>query len=367
MSRTTHSDTQRQGELFAAKLSLSTPSPYPVSPYVAMAILQKAIRRGEAETALRAAATLLDQEPARLWRRLAGICFEDIGLGSLETISGVIFAIGARERRRQFGDDWSAAAAFIVSMCAAPKDRGADDLLITVSNHPEMKTARTELRRELPDKQLMRIGGWGAVLNRASAIVNLVEQSRYGRPDGNLVQVSPTAIWSVLSRAGCAPDLIEVCKAGHRKTGETLPMLVALLAQNEPCGSLAPVEHADDPDLTETVLLPNGVPAYAYDMFSREGLAVFDRFLKSRCETARMLTDAIGPAQRRKVLGGLLFRVESGLVRRRRQAVISLKLKTLADEGFTSWVPFDAVSAAKALRADLPLLHDLRARAVLRN
>ena len=40
-----------------------------VSPWVAMSLLQKAIRRGRKDLALRAAATLLKGSPERLWRR----------------------------------------------------------------------------------------------------------------------------------------------------------------------------------------------------------------------------------------------------------------------------------------------------------
>ena len=366
MTDTRQVHSPRQGELFAANLSPKTPRSYPVSSYVAMAILQKAIRRNEPKIALRAGATLLDQEPPRLWRRLSGICFEDIGLGSLETVSGIMSVIGARERKRQYGDDWSAAQAFTLSMCSAAKDRGADDLLITVTNHPAMKSARAEMRRETPDRQLMRIGERGALLNRGLAVVNVMEQNRYGRPSGKSAYVSPNAIWSALARAGCDADLIETCKAGHRKTGETLPMLVALLAQNEP-GECGPSTcGVDDSELTETVILPNGVPSYAYDMFSREGLLVLDRFLKTRCETSRLLADTFGPAQRRKVLGGLLFRTESGLVRRRRQAMISLKLKSLADSGFTTVETFNPAGAAEILKRDLPVLNDLRRDAITR-
>src|SRR6476469_3520090 len=44
-------------------------NPIRVSPWVAMALLQKAIRRGRTDFALQAAATLLLDAPDRLWRR----------------------------------------------------------------------------------------------------------------------------------------------------------------------------------------------------------------------------------------------------------------------------------------------------------
>ena len=45
-------------------------SPLKVSPWIAMSLLQKAIRRGKERLALRAAATLLRDAPDRLWRRV---------------------------------------------------------------------------------------------------------------------------------------------------------------------------------------------------------------------------------------------------------------------------------------------------------
>ena len=50
------------------------PNPVPASPWLAMSLLQKAIRRGQEGLALRAAATLLKDPSERLWRRLGCIC-----------------------------------------------------------------------------------------------------------------------------------------------------------------------------------------------------------------------------------------------------------------------------------------------------
>jgi hypothetical protein len=43
--------------------------PLNISPWLAMSLLQKAVRRGHAALARRAAATLLRDSPDRLWRR----------------------------------------------------------------------------------------------------------------------------------------------------------------------------------------------------------------------------------------------------------------------------------------------------------
>ena len=48
-------------------------TPLPISPWMAMSLMQKAVRRGETVRALGAAATLLIDAPDKLWRRLAGI------------------------------------------------------------------------------------------------------------------------------------------------------------------------------------------------------------------------------------------------------------------------------------------------------
>src|SRR5688500_741851 len=45
-------------------------NPLNVSPWLAMSLMQKAIRRDRADLALRAAATLLQVSPDRFWRRL---------------------------------------------------------------------------------------------------------------------------------------------------------------------------------------------------------------------------------------------------------------------------------------------------------
>jgi hypothetical protein len=62
------------------------PSPLKISPWLAMSLLQKAIRRGESQLGQHAAATLLLIAPDRLWRRCGAAAFEEIGVESVGSI-----------------------------------------------------------------------------------------------------------------------------------------------------------------------------------------------------------------------------------------------------------------------------------------
>jgi replication-associated recombination protein RarA len=76
-------------QLFDALSNFQAPpsDPLNVSAWVAMSLLQKAIRRGEERLALQAAATLLRDAPDRLWRRSGCIAFEDIGVADFNTVA----------------------------------------------------------------------------------------------------------------------------------------------------------------------------------------------------------------------------------------------------------------------------------------
>ncbi len=73
--------------------------PLKVSPWIAMSLLQKAIRRLEVRLALRAAATLLRVSPERLWRRSGCITFEDVGVADLDTVDIVTAALAGKRFR----------------------------------------------------------------------------------------------------------------------------------------------------------------------------------------------------------------------------------------------------------------------------
>ncbi len=77
------------------------PAPLKISPWLAMSLLQKAIRRGESELAQHAAATLLLIAPDRLWQRCGAAAFEEIGVADLQTVSLVtaVLSVATLNRR----------------------------------------------------------------------------------------------------------------------------------------------------------------------------------------------------------------------------------------------------------------------------
>jgi replication-associated recombination protein RarA len=73
---------------------------------------------------------LLIGAPDKLWRRLACIAFEDIGLGDLDTVALATAAMSGKRFRSELGGEWTTASFFVSHMSDATKCRAADDLLV---------------------------------------------------------------------------------------------------------------------------------------------------------------------------------------------------------------------------------------------
>jgi hypothetical protein len=139
------------------------PAPLNISPWVAMSLLQKAIRRGESELAQQAAATLLLIAPDRLWRRCGAAAFEEVGVADLQTVSLVTAALAGKRYRATIGGEWKAASFIVDRMTKVPKCRAADDLLLTADSHPHYQRARADLATKTT-AELIRIATGEAAL-----------------------------------------------------------------------------------------------------------------------------------------------------------------------------------------------------------
>ena len=85
--------------------------------WIALSLLQKAIRRGDLLQALRAASYLYQIDYRLLWRRLVVIGWEDIGVGNPDLCFTVTAAAGSKRWRDANGGDWHYAAYMTSAMC----------------------------------------------------------------------------------------------------------------------------------------------------------------------------------------------------------------------------------------------------------
>jgi hypothetical protein len=143
--------------------------PLDISPWLAMSLMQKAIRRGREEIALRAAATLLRASPDRLWRRCRITAFEDIGVADLIIVAEVTAALAGRTYRARIGGEWPVAASIVSKMARARKCRAADDLLTAAEGHPALESARQHLWQPSPPELMQIAVGTGPLPERAIA------------------------------------------------------------------------------------------------------------------------------------------------------------------------------------------------------
>lgn len=331
-------------------------TPLRISPWLAMSLLQKAIRRGESEWAQRAAATLLLIAPERLWRRCGAAAFEEIGVADFEAVSLVTAALAGKRYRATVGGEWKVASFVVGRMVRAPKCRASDDLLLVADSHPHYKNARAALA-EKASVDLLRIAtGEAALPVRALAAWYAVgthpRQTKHLSPR----QGEASTFFDGLCEAGLPHTAVEVAREGFRKIGGPLCPLVALLC---PLALTALSTLEDDELLPEE--LAGVVPGWAVDIYTREGRQALGAFLQSNCKTARWVLDHIRPGQRVNFLGTVVFRAEGGLVRKRFRWPAGDKLRRLVDIECHGPSCLDATEILQLMRNDIGLLNAERA------
>lgn len=340
----------------AARPHIARFEPLPITPWIAMSLMQKAIRRGRTQLALRAAATLLVNAPDRLWRRCGGIAFEDIGVADPETVGLVTAALGGKRVRAALGGEWSVASLIVEAMASARKCRSADDLLMSVELHPTVAEAR-RAQAELSTDQLRRIVLSPASLHEhALALWYMLGTNR--RPSRHLAtrRGEPAFVFDVLDELGTPMTVVEIAREGFRRTREVLCPLVALVMIE---GKPDETTVQDDEALPEVMLGP--VPSWALDTYTREGRAALSRFVRSKSDTARWLRDHVPQARRMDFLGDVLFRVEGQITTRRLCWSLGDQLRRLVDLECRGATSAEATEVLALMRADIPHLNRVRA------
>ena len=330
------------------------PRPLDVSPWLAMSILQKAIRRGREDLALNAATTLLRDAPDKLWRRIGCIAFEDVGVANLEAVGLTTAALAGKQARAALGGDWAVASCVVAELCRLPKCRAADDLVMVCELHPAHAEARVELPL-LTTRELIAIAtGQGAVDKRALALWYALGTDR--RPSALVIRPGePRLVFDSLCEAGWPHSIVEVAREGFRRIGEILCPLVAVLSR-EP---REPSQVQSDELPPETMI--GSVPGWAMDVHTRLGRAAFARFLETDAPSARWVRSNIQPARRVPFFGNIVFRVESGLVANRLRWPLGNELRRQADLECSYPDTSDDSEILELTRADLPLLDQARA------
>jgi hypothetical protein len=331
------------------------PEPLEISSWIAMSAMQKAIRRGRTELALRAAATLLQQSPERLWRRLACIAFEDVGLGNPDLVALTTAAMGGKRVRASLGGEWTVASYLTSRMAEATKCRGADDLLLFAENHPGFESHRLRLGFSVTQDLLRIVTSTEPLAVRALAAWFLLGTDRRPTPrlarrHGDLISLF-TALREILP-----PDLVEIAREGHRRSGEVLPIFMALLA---PYQSRLTAGVQDDEMPSEMMAGP--VPGWCVDLYSRPGRAALAKLIEGSTETARWVRAHIPPRQRVALLGTIVFRLEGQCVRRRLRWSVADELRRATDYECNGRHCRDASEILRLARADLGELNVIRA------
>lgn len=333
--------------------TLPPPSPLDISPWVAMSLLQKALRRGRADLARQAAVTLLRDSPARLWRRLGSIAFEDIGLGSLPTVGLTTAALTGKRFRQSLGGEWAVASVVVDALAEARKSRATDDLFMALEWLPELAEAKCEMARESNPRLRLIALTTKSLHRRALALLFLLGTDR---PGGKLPvrRGEPGLAFDLLDELGVAPTTLAICREGHRKTGEALPPLLALLALENGLRQ----GTTNDPMPPEVMI--GGAPSWAFDMFTREGKIALSRLLATTAGIADFARTAVPKTQQVGFLGQVLFRVEGGVLANRVGGDLSDRLHAQLMFETLGVDPGHAVQALDLMRGDIRILNRIR-------
>ncbi len=267
--------------------------------------LQKAIRRGDEDIALRIGYTLWLTDRQRFWRRLHITALEDVGVADINALIQTLVATANPYWRKKMGD--ARTGLYLIRLlCRSVKIRIADSLFIQAERSSVYATLRQELASCSSDKCINIITDTSAPLvKRSLALWFLAGTKKY--PSDHLpIKVGDTdEIIATLSSLDVPSDLTQACIGVMSRTTWPLAIMTPLIWQSvEKEKQNITVKHETMPPPEQI----EGIPLYAMDMFTRSGQTSFRQWQKAVPDLRYFSI---------KQIGMTLFYTESHLVDRR--------------------------------------------------
>ncbi len=294
------------------------PSPLPrrmrVDRWIASSAMQKAIRRGETEIALRAGYAYWSVDAGSFWRRLPIVAAEDIGVGDWELV-GHVQSTASNPAWRETHGDWRTASFLIGRMSDASKERSAAALVQATLSHPGWAEPCVRLSGCRDDELQELIANPNAPLaDRTLAIVYLGGTTRFGptrlaRRGGN-----PGVLAEALTSAGIPGDLIALCPEKPSSASALFLMLPLLWSELERSQRRSVRSESLDPPQ-----LLGDVPTWALDKHTARGKQAIARFYRSAPAIAEFGGRHIRPQSQPAALEIAVFYAEG--VRFRQQLI----------------------------------------------
>jgi hypothetical protein len=324
----------------------------------AMSALQKAIRRSNSLLAYKSArAMLYGGAENDLWRRLAIISLEDIGLADPYCAAFASMFAGRKPLRTELGQEkllyW-----LLDKMCAAIKSRDLCDLITVAWNDPACKAVGDELGK------MDHHSAWSLGMADGATLMERVWFYRhmFDRWPGR-----PTPAWPESTREdfyaeiGLPPLLQFIAHENIRATNESLACCIPVVWQLMKASTWAkagsdPFEIGEDEIIGATY-------AASYDKHVFEGKRAFKRFQSHNPEiaaaTAQLCPDH-GPA----ALERAIFYTEGAILRPRLQFDRSQQIFDDVLAAKLVWTGFKSVEDGykyfNLVQSQLPVLNKMR-------
>lgn len=323
--------------------------------WVCKSALQKAIRRGDAELAARAALTLYAMDPTTLWPRLMVIGFEDVGLGDLEAVRTATAATSARWRKAM-GGDIMVAVVVARALAEAAKCRATEGLAGAAANHPSLAHCRRLVTGlSIPERLVMVADSSLPLGERAVAAwyasgVDHWRHHRVGRGD-------LPALMATYRNLGVPDPVLDMTAMAIRRVKEPIFVMLPLLALVADSGTVVDVPL---PPMSRV----GDVPLPALDMFCRLGRQAISAFSTSTPAVSNLLRDYLLRRHWPAAAGYAVFYAQGGRVNPRRMWKRSLEIEHLGIEADFATIGFPAEAISDLLdtvEAQLPHLDAIRA------
>lgn len=329
-----------------------------LDPWVTSSLLQKAIRRGDAEYAVSAGLRLHQLRSNGIWRRLMVIAHEDVGIGDLDLVVTAT-KLGTDQAARQAnGGDQKVIADLARQLAAAPKDRSSDYLVCAAVSHPGFDKDREAIAL-LPDCERILV----ATDSTQPAVTRAIGTWYASGVNGDGPNILGAGDIKRLLRAfenHGLPDHVALgLQLAARKTKDPITIMLAVLwalasESGDRTDELRPVPSSP---------IVNGVPLYAFDKHTAVGKRAIARFAAENKCLDRVISDFVPDFRARAVAEMACFYADAAPVRRRAEWKLSQELEALGLEADMMKVgcPLEGIQPiVSTVRTNLDHLNDVR-------